>query len=336
MALHLRLIGLAFLTTVFNFAFAGLDTGPLGRRALPLGPGNLLFFTKAAGPKPGYTLRGPAFQAEFELAEVRIASAAAGLVEVRFPGANPVPQLEALEPPPEERGRSQTVLPAFGAIRYRHLYPGIDMVYRIAGSQLKSEFIVAPGADPGAIRIAYGGARTPVVDASGALVLRTSKGEMRESGLNVYQEAAKSYLPVQGRFKVFRENGTVGFELGAYDRTRALIIDPTISFSTYLGGSGFDAANGVAVDSAGNIYVTGWTASSDLPVQPGAVQGINRGGVDAFIAKFDRTGSTLLYCTYLGGSGDDRGMSIAVDAAGNAYVAGSTSSLNFPVAIPTC
>ena len=107
--------------------------------------------------------------------------------------------------------------------------------------------------------------------------------------------------------------------------------NPTIAFSTYFGGTGFDAATSVAVDPAGNIYVTGWAASSDLPVTTAAIQGNNRGGVDAFVAKFNPTGSTLLYCTYLGGSGDDRGLSIAVDAAGSAYVTGATSSPDFPV-----
>ena len=338
MALHStrRLIGLAFLTTVFNSAFAGAGGGPLGTGALPLGTGSPLVFTEAARPERGYTLHGPSLQADFKPGEIRIISAA-GLLDVRFPGSNPASRLDAIEPSSApiyvlsgEQGRSQTAR-AFGAVKYHDLYPGIDMIYRVAGSHVKSEFIVGPGADPGAIRIAYDGASTPMVDASGTLVLRTSKGEMRESGLNVYQEAARSYSPVEGRFKVFRESGTVGFELGMYDHSRALIIDPTISFSTYFGGSGSDAATAVAVDAGGNIYITGWTASSDLPVTSGAIQASNRGGVDAFVAKFNPTGSTLLYCTYLGGSGDDRGMSIAVDAAGNAYVAGATSSANFPV-----
>jgi hypothetical protein len=130
-----------------------------------------------------------------------------------------------------------------------------------------------------------------------------------------------------------RADGTVGFHIGAYDRAQPLIIDPVLSYSTYLGGGGMDAATSIAVDGGGSAYVAGWTTSTDLPtVNP--VRAQNGGGVDAFVAKLGPGGNTLIYCTYLGGRGDDRAFGIAVDAGGNAYVTGWTASSAFPTVAP--
>jgi hypothetical protein len=232
----------------------------------------------------------------------------------RFGGAYPEPK---------------TTTSIFSGVRYRELYPGIDLLYHAVGSDLKSEFVVAPSADPGAIRIAYAGARTLEVDSAGTLVARTLAGEMfRESGLAIFQYYGAARKLISGSFRVLPGENSVGFQIGDYDHNRPLIIDPVLSFSTYLGGSMFDAATAVAVDSSGNMYLTGWTESADFP---GTGSSQPNGNVDVFVAKLDPTGSRILYCTYLGGSGEDRGTAIAVDTGGNAYVTGYTTSTNFPV-----
>jgi hypothetical protein len=122
------------------------------------------------------------------------------------------------------------------------------------------------------------------------------------------------------------------FRLPEYDGSRPLVIDPTLDYSTYLGGSGRDQGFGIAVDSTGNAYVTGETTSANFPITPGTVQSFFSGGFfpDAFVAKLNAAGSALVYSTYLGGNGRDQGFGIAVDTEGNAYVAGATFSTNFP------
>lgn len=218
----------------------------------------------------------------------------------------------------------------YACVRYRELYPGIDLVYRFSGSQLKSEFLIAAGADPSVIRLRYSGGTRVAVDRAGSLVISTAAGEYREEAPYNYQEIGRDRFVVSGRHRLFGTGGSVGFEIGEYDKAHPLVIDPAISFSTFLGGAGFDSANAIAVDAAGNIYVAGWTESYDLPVN-GALQRSTRGGLDGFVAKLDPGGSRVLYCTYLGGSGEDRVTGIAVDSGGHVYVAGLTASADFPV-----
>ena len=159
---------------------------------------------------------------------------------------------------------------------------------------------------------------------------------------HIYQEANGVRQEVRGRYVITSRN-EVGFRVAAYDRRRALVIDPVLAYSTYLGGSGSEGggglSGGIAVDSAGNAYVTGRTSSTDFPtVNP--IQSTNHGAVDAFVTKFNADGSALVYSTYLGGSGDDIGTAITVDSTGNAYVTGITSSTDFPTTPgafqPTC
>lgn len=223
-------------------------------------------------------------------------------------------------------------IPTFGSIVYKELYPGIDARYSSAEVRLKSEFLVHPGADPGAIRFVYEGASEARVDASGALILRTESGELREEPPVAFQDTGEGRASVTATYSL-GQDGSIGFDLGDYDRTVPLVIDPTITYSTYLGGSGMDTGTSIAVDTAGNTYVAGWTESLDFPK---AGQGRARvGSVDAFVAKLAPGGASLIYTTYLGGSGDDRAMGIAVDSTGRAAVTGYTTSYNFPQAYPT-
>ena len=226
----------------------------------------------------------------------------------------------------------RTNLPLYQEILYRDLYPGIDMSYGGAGPSIKSEFRVAPGADPKQIRLDYSGARLSIASNGDLLVHfenAAGNAEAREEAPVVYQAAAGGRIEIRGRYLLLDAH-TVGFEIASYDRSRPLIIDPVLSYATYLGGTGMSAVTGVAIDTSGDLYVTGWTESLNFQIA-GPIQASNAGGVDAFVAKLTPAGSGLLYATYIGGSGDDQGAAIAVDSTGEAYVTGSTGSSNFPV-----
>jgi hypothetical protein len=222
----------------------------------------------------------------------------------------------------------RTGLPTFAAIRYRELYPGIDLIYTSEGRSLKSEFVVSPGADPSAIRFRWAGARSLWVE-DGALVVATEAGEFRERAPVLYQEEVNgARREVPGGFRVF-EDATVGFAVGPYEAGRALHIDPELDFSTFLGGASIDYATALAVDSSGRVLVAGWTDSTNFPlVNAFRSRG---GGVDAFLVRYNAAGTAIEFATYLGGSGDDRALDLAVDALGQPVLVGSTSSTNFPV-----
>lgn len=217
-------------------------------------------------------------------------------------------------------------VPTYQEVIYRELYPGIDLHYRASPEGLKTEFVVAPGADPRQIRWTYSGARGVTVDGSGNLVVDLGGASVVEAKPVIYQGSGDRRTQVKGGYAV--SEGVVSFRLGRWDPSLRLIVDPVVSFSTYLGGSGLDSLRAIAVDSARNVYVAGYTDSRDLPVA-NALQGQSGGGVDAFVAKLSVAGS-LVYLTYLGGSGDDRAFGIAVDGSGAAYVTGWTYSANFP------
>jgi cysteine-rich repeat protein len=261
------------------------------------------------------------------------------VLRTKLVGANRSPEVSGVD---ELAGKSnyligadpakwQLGVPNYGGVRYRAVYPGIDLVYR-SGNQREVEydFLVAPGADPSAIRLRFEGARKLRLDAAGNLVLATGSGEVIHRAPVVYQTIDGERRPIRGGFRKLARND-VGFVVGSYDRTKPLTIDPTLVYSTYLGGSFFDLGQGIAVDGSGNAYVTGATDSTDFPTA-NALQSSSGGVADAFVAKLDAAGSQLLYSTYLGGSGSDAGIGIAVDGSANAYVTGQTESTNFPTA----
>lgn len=218
-------------------------------------------------------------------------------------------------------------------VRARGVYAGVDVDYYVQGRQVEFDFLVAAGADPGRIRLRFAGAR-PRVDAAGELVL----GEVRLRKPALYQMAGAEQVPVEGAYRV-NGDGTVGFAVGRYDRGRGLVIDPVLVYSTLLAASRA-VVLGVAVDGAGNTYLTGETGSVFRTV--GALQPSLNGGVAAFVAKLNATGTELLYATFLTGTQTESGAAvntlgvrIAVDRAGSAYVVGSTNSVNFPVTAGT-
>ncbi len=226
-------------------------------------------------------------------------------------------------------------VPNYDRVKYESVYPGVDLVYYGHQGELESDFIVAAGADAGAIRLRIDGAKRVRINREGDLELRMEGGEVVLGKPVVYQrgEGQPEKRIIAGRYTV-KGKQEVGFEVASYDKKKALTIDPVLRYSTYLGGSGTDYGYGIAVDAAGNTYVTGDTSSTNFPtINP--LSGTYAGGYyDAFVTKLNAAGTALVYSTYLGGSSNDYGVAIAVDAAGNAYVTGSTTSTNFPTMNP--
>jgi hypothetical protein len=253
----------------------------------------------------------------------------------------------------------------YAQVRYEHIYPGIDLVYYGNQQQLEYDFEIAPGADPRAIALEFetGNSKIdsrkspfqnprPIIDANGDLVISTEAGVVRFHRPVVYQTpvGALSLRSAQGRLSmsktpvrtpvperqslhasyVVTADHRISFAIPNYDPSKPLVIDPVLSYATYLGGSLDDAGNGIAVDPDGNVYVVGSTGSSDFPL-PGGSKSTPGGGEDVFVAKLNSTGTTLLYSAYLGGNVDDHGAGIALDGSRNIYVTGDTASTNFPV-----
>jgi hypothetical protein len=261
------------------------------------------------------------------------------VVRLQFAGANPSPTVTGGEQLPgvvnsfigNDPTQWRTNLPTYAGVVYDDLYDGIDLRYDGTEGRLKGTYTVAPGGDPAQIRWHYTGAEQVQVDAaSGDLVLTLpSQATLTEQAPVAWQIINGTRVPVAAHYSV-ADDGSIGFALGHYDVRYPLTIDPTLEYSTYLGGITADYGLGIAVDSAGNAYVTGYTTSDDFPTAH-PLDG-TRGSNDAFVAKLTADGRTLVYSTYLGGSGSEYGQSIAVDSAGNAYVTGSTASDDFPTA----
>lgn len=216
----------------------------------------------------------------------------------------------------------------FERVRVEEVYPGIDVIYYGSGHQLEYDFNVAPGADFKAIRLRFSGAPDIRLSETGDLLIETANGMLRHRKPAAYQEINGLRRQIAAQYVIDRHHD-VRLAVGQYDKHHSLVIDPILSYSTYLGGHQDDRINGVAVDAAGNVYVTGDTFSADFPVRS-TLQPFHSLGYDVFVAKLDPTGA-LIYSTYLGGFTGDTATAIAVDAAGNAYVTGATGSNDFPV-----
>lgn len=220
-------------------------------------------------------------------------------------------------------------IPHFAKVHYQQIYPGIDLVYYGNQRQLEYDFIVAPGKDPTAIKLAFQGVDRLEINPLGDLVLHTPHGELTQHKPFIYQKIRGKRTPIAGHY-VIRERHQIGFQIASYDKSKPLVIDPVLSYSTYLGGWGGDFGYGVAVDGNGNAYIGGQTNSGDFPVLT-AHQPRKSGKGDAFVTKLNAAGNALVYSTFLGGSEGDGSRGIAVDAAGHAYLVGITRSTDFPV-----
>ena len=281
-------------------------------------------------PRVKFTARTADCLIEFTAREASFGPIAMALV-----GSNPAPDIEGLDPLPARssffhgsRDRWRTNVANFSRLRYRAVYPGIDMVYYGGRDQLEYDFILAPGADPNRIRLRFRGA-SPTVIASGDLVLETAGARVIEKKPVVYQQDRT----VAARYRLL-DHDLVGIELASYDRSRPLTIDPVLVYSSLLGGAGSDVINAVKVDRNGFVWVAGYTNTGDLTATDDAYKTTSGGNRDAFIAKFDPTGSagaTLRYFTYFGGSGMDMATGLALDNIGHVYITGNTTSTDFPI-----
>jgi hypothetical protein len=236
-------------------------------------------------------------------------------------------------------------VPTYARVKYAGVYPGVDLVYYGNQRQLEYDFVVSPNADPKPVRLHFAGAETLKLNADGELTVVARNGEIAFHKPVIYQMKDGRREPVDGSFQLLANND-IAFRLGAYDRTRELVIDPTLEYSTYLGGTGPDTALGITTDSTGAAYLTGIAVSTDFPVTSGVFQPDNNESSSArsngFVTKINAGGTALVYSTYLGGSADscsnnkntltqgDYGAAIAVDTDGDAYITGTACGDNFP------
>src|ERR1035441_9119212 len=283
-------------------------------------------------------------------------AASVDTVRMSLIGANPKANAVALDPQPgvvsyfigNDPKNWRSGIPTYGKVEYPQIYPGVDLIFYGNQRQLEYDFVVAPGADTSRIAWRVEGARAHV-DSQGNLVLRAPKGQASFKKPVLYQLDGDTKTSVEGSFAV--AGNQVRFRSGSYDHSKALIVDPVLSYASYLGGTGNDhigrgldnfpngTSQGIAVDSAGSVYVTGNTYSLDFPTKdpfksapPAKVTGVPPGQwPSAFVTKFSPDGGSLVYSTYLGGNGYDYGFAIAVDSSGSAYVTGETNSPDFPV-----
>jgi hypothetical protein len=262
------------------------------------------------------------------------------VVRIRLDHANPDPQITGNGNLPgksnyfigNDPGKWRANLSTYAKVKYRSVYPGVDLVYYGNQSRPEYDFIVAPRADPKQIALTFAGAKRARLT-RGNLVVDLGGAQVIERAPLIYQEIGGVRRPVAGGYQL-RDRHTVGFKLAHYDHARPLIIDPALLFSTYLGGLGDDSGLGIALDSSNNAYVTGQTAAADFPTTAGAFQTTLAGFTDAFVTKLNSGGT--VYSTYLGGSSADSGSAstaasaIALDSSNNAYVTGNTNSTDFP------
>jgi membrane-bound inhibitor of C-type lysozyme len=330
---------------------------------LARGPGYGLYLTETGAVMvlcQGSSLwRGPAPQDPLPAGQVQPT-----VLRMRFLDSNPVPRVIGREKLPgmvnyllgKDPAKWRANIPTFARVEYKNVYPGIDLVYYGNPGQLEYDFVVAPGADPQAIHLSFTGANQVSIDSQGNLLLGARGNTILLHTPVAYQERSGSRQEIASAFVLLDEGGAlasppgelsgltrqaspraahaIGFQLASYDKSRPLVIDPVLSFSTYLGG-GSDEGRGIAVDpKTGDVLIVGSTGSTSFPTA-NPLQPNEAGGSDAFVTRLSADGSTLVFSTYLGGSGADYGNGIAVDpSTGDALITGATNSTDFPTANP--
>jgi len=266
-------------------------------------------------------------------------------IRMRLEGANPDAQIAGMDQLP---GRTNyfigndpknwhTDVPSYARVKYEGVYPGVDLVFYGNQRRLEYDFVVAPGADPKSIAMKVDGARKVRINSHGDLVLNVAGGEVELQKPVVYQNVKGERREIAATYTL-TGNNRAAFNVGSYDHSEPLILDPVLNYSTYLGGSAGDGGYAIAVDAAGDAFVAGQTMSTDFP--PGAKVGIGTVTTPlkaaSFVAEIDPTGTQLLYSTYLGGNNVanfgqfEQAFGVAVDTSGKVYVTGFTLATNFP------
>ncbi|HUJ43120.1 MAG TPA: SBBP repeat-containing protein [Opitutaceae bacterium] len=341
-----RHLGLAALGLLLASAAAAQTRAPLplafepnvgqadGRvRFLARGPGMTIFLTDSEVVMLLQKRSRPDHEVQLPSAQPR--SVLQAVIRMKLAGARPPRETQGLNRLPgvsnyylgDDPRRWRTDVPQFEQVSLRDIYPGIDLLCYGQHGKVEYDFVVAPGADPRQVRLAWEGVDHLERSSNGDLLLTTPLGRVVQQRPRVFQDLASGRVEVAAKY-VLEPGSRVGFALAEYDRRRPLVIDPSV-YSTYLGGKGFDVAYGIAVNSGGEAYVTGSTSSVDFPILPAGQT--KPGSEDVYVAHFASTGDALLYSTFLGGGANDNGLAIALDAAGSAYVTGTTNSNNFPI-----
>ncbi|PYS56663.1 MAG: hypothetical protein DMF74_28030, partial [Acidobacteria bacterium] len=310
---------------------------------LSLAPNETAFQLRSADVGPGNFGKG-VFNPQSDIRNPR-----SSLLRMKLLGSNPTPRVAGLDRLPtrsnyfigSDAKSWRTNIPNFSKVQYEQIYPGVNLDYYGNQRQLEYDFTVTPGADPATIKLGIDGANKVEIDDQGDLVLHTTSGIVRQRRPLIYQEVDGIRQEICGGYALLKTQDTglqsqgsylVAFRVGAYDRSRPLVIDPVLVYSTYLGGGGEEKGNAITVDAAGNAYVIGFTDSTNFPVANPRQASFGGPPQDVFVAKLNPAGTGVVYATYLGGEGQDHGSGIAVDTAGNAYITGYTGSRNFPVA----
>lgn len=299
------------------------------------GLGYNLFLTPNEAVMMFSKFKAPQDKKDFILSKDRISEKPqTSVLRMQFIGANAEPDITPSETLPGKRNylsdkEQITDVPSYGKVVYDNLYNGIGVTFYSNEQSLEYDFNVAPNIDVSTIRIKFEGAENINIASNGDLVLRFGDEEVRHLKPQIYQDVNGIRKEVKGEYGL-NKNGEVSFKVNQYDKSKPLIIDPIISYSTYIGGSADDHPHSITVDNAGNSYITGYTRSSNFPPNTGAPPADIFKQV--FVAKFDADGQ-LLFSTVWGGSGEAEGTDIEVDSAGNIYVTGDTTSSNYPTTI---
>ena len=327
------------------------NQGQTDRRVefLSRGQGYTLFL---AGEEAVLSLRGQNGNGKIDNPKSKIQNAPPpSVIRMKLEGARTV-QAEGLDPLPTKSNyffgsdprQWRTNVPSYARVKYQDVYPGISLIYYGNQQQLEYDFVVAPGADPRAIRLAVEGAVAAVsnrrtamgtsplqVASNGDLMIATETGDVRFRKPAVYQMVDGRRREIAARYGLRAKNPKyeVAFELAAYDPKIPLVIDPVLSYSTFLGGANTETGYGIATDSTGNVYVAGTTVSVNFPTKT-PFQTVSNGNTEVFITKLDATATTLVYSSYLGGSGADQVSGLTLDGSGSVLVTGTTTSPNFP------
>ena len=282
-------------------------------------PPDLRFIARAGGSTIFLTSRGA------------VLASKGAVLRLELAGSKPEPELSGMEQLPttsyyfigSRAEKWRRSVPNYAKVKYAGVYPSVDLIYYGKEGRLEYDFVIAPGGQPDTIALDFQGADQIRLDAAGDLLIKAGSGEMRMCKPRVYQETEGLRREIKASYRLSGDH-RVGFRVAQYDRRHPLVIDPVLSYSTYLGGSGNDGGLAVAMDGSGNAYIAGTIASAAPPKETGAID------TDAFVAKLNNSGTGLVYIAYLGGSGNDIATGLAVDAAGNVYLAGGTGSRDFP------
>jgi hypothetical protein len=258
------------------------------------------------------------------------------IVRMKFQGATAAPFIQGLDAlktgvnyliGADPRSWKRNV-PNYSRVKYHGLYPKTDLVFYGNESRLEYDFVLQPGADPASIQLAFSGPPEIRISDRGDLVLKLERGALQFHKPVVYQESNRTKTMVEGAYRLLSSN-LVGFQIGNYDPALPVVIDPIASYSTFLGAAAFDEGNAIAADKFGNAYIAGQTNASDFPTKNPYDPTLN-GCCDIFVTKLNKTGTSQIYSTYIGGNDSENALSIAVDGAGNVYITGYTGSQDFP------